>query len=52
MIKVVIIGAGNVAMHLYQSFSEEKQIDVIQVFNRNADHLDFVEDPETRVSKS
>jgi len=50
MIKVVIIGAGNVAMHLYQSFSEEKQIDVIQVFNRNADHLNFVKDPETRVS--
>lgn len=51
MIKVVIIGAGNVAMHLYQSFSEEKQIDVIQVFNRNKDHLDFVKDPELRVSK-
>ena len=50
MIKVVIIGAGNVAMHLYQSFSEEKQIDVIQVFNRNAGHLDFVEDPEKKVS--
>ncbi|WP_026934936.1 Rossmann-like and DUF2520 domain-containing protein [Christiangramia echinicola] len=50
MIKVVIIGAGNVAMHLYQSFSEEKQIDVIQVFNRNIDHLDFVKDPELKVS--
>ena len=50
MIKVVIIGAGNVAMHLYQSFSGEKQIDVIQVFNRNADHLEFVENTEIKVS--
>ena len=50
MIKVVIIGAGNVASHLYQSFSKAEQLDVVQVYNRNPDHLDFVEDPEKRTS--
>ena len=50
MIKVVILGAGNVATHLYQSFSRAEQLDVIQVFNRNIDHLDFVEDAEKRIS--
>jgi len=50
MIKVVIIGAGNVATHLYQNFNKSKQIDVIQVFNRNIEHLDFVKDITKRVS--
>ena len=50
MIKVVIIGAGNVATHLYQSFSKAEQLDVIQVFNRNEKHLDFVQDPRKRNS--
>ena len=50
MIKVVIIGAGNVASHLYQSFSKAEQLDVIQVYNRNPVHLDFVEDAEKRTS--
>lgn len=51
MIEVVIFGAGNVATHLYQSFSKLKQVDVIQVFNRNPDHLDFVEESSKKVSK-
>ena len=50
MIKVVIIGAGNVATHLYQCFYRAQEFDVIQVFNRNKDHLDFVKDPEKRNS--
>lgn len=50
MIRVVIIGAGNVAFHLYQSFSQNEQFDVIQVFNRNKEHLDFVQDANRRVS--
>lgn len=50
MIEVVIIGAGNVATHLYQSFYKLKQIDVVQVFNRNPEHLDFVDDPSKKVS--
>lgn len=50
MINVVIIGAGNVATHLYQSFSQAKQLDVVQVFNRKKSHLDFVKDPAQRIS--
>lgn len=50
MIKVVIIGAGNVATHLYQSFNQLKQIDVVQVFNRNSNHLDFLDDPSKKAS--
>ncbi len=50
MIKVVIIGAGNVATHLYRTFSQAEQLEVIQVYNRNAAHLDFVEQPTKKVS--
>ncbi|MDR5590427.1 Rossmann-like and DUF2520 domain-containing protein [Christiangramia sp. SM2212] len=50
MIKVVIIGAGNVATHLYQSFSKSKQLDVVQVFNRNVERLHFVNNPTKRTS--
>ncbi|QYA26280.1 DUF2520 domain-containing protein [Gramella sp. MT6] len=50
MIKVVIIGAGNVATHLYHCFREATDLDVVQVFNRNKDHLDFVKEPEKRVT--
>jgi len=50
MIKVVIIGAGNVATHLYQSFTKTKQLNVIQVFNRNNEHLSFVEGTTEKVS--
>lgn len=50
MKKVVIIGAGNVATHLYQSFKNAKQLDVIQVFNRNFEKLHFVKDEEQKVS--
>ncbi len=34
MIKVVIIGSGNVAQHLISSFVTNKAIDVVQVFSR------------------
>lgn len=50
MIKVVIIGAGNVATHLYHSFTLAKQLDVIQVFNRNEKNLYFVKDPSKKTS--
>ncbi|TRO66328.1 Rossmann-like and DUF2520 domain-containing protein [Christiangramia sabulilitoris] len=50
MIKVVIIGAGNVASHLYRSFSEAQGLEIIQVFNRNIDHLNFVHDSEICIS--
>ena len=50
MIKVIIIGAGNVATHLYQTFSMEERLEVIQVYNRNPEHLAFVKEPQKRIS--
>lgn len=51
MIKVVIIGAGNVATHLYRTFSEVEDVEVLQVYNRNVQKLKFVEEPEKRISE-
>jgi predicted short-subunit dehydrogenase-like oxidoreductase (DUF2520 family) len=34
MIKVVLIGSGNVAQHLILAFAKSKKVDVIQVFSR------------------
>ncbi len=34
MIRVVILGAGNVAKHLYNAFLNQKQVKVIQCYNR------------------
>ncbi|AJR03911.1 Rossmann-like and DUF2520 domain-containing protein [Siansivirga zeaxanthinifaciens] len=39
MISVVIIGAGNVATHLYRAFKAAENISVIQWYNRNLDTL-------------
>ncbi len=50
MIKVVIIGAGNVAAHLYWSISRAEKAEVIQVYNRNRDHLEFLKDPAMGIS--
>jgi predicted short-subunit dehydrogenase-like oxidoreductase (DUF2520 family) len=35
MIKVVIIGSGNVAHHLVNAFAKSEAVDVVQVFSRN-----------------
>ncbi|NRA91138.1 MAG: DUF2520 domain-containing protein [Psychroserpens sp.] len=35
MITVVILGAGNVATHLYKAFDSSKEVSVIQWYNRN-----------------
>jgi predicted short-subunit dehydrogenase-like oxidoreductase (DUF2520 family) len=37
MIKVVIIGSGNVAQHLIKAFAKSKKIDIVQVFSRQKD---------------
>jgi predicted short-subunit dehydrogenase-like oxidoreductase (DUF2520 family) len=34
MIKVIIIGSGNVAQHLIKAFAKSKKIDIVQVFSR------------------
>lgn len=51
MINVIIIGAGNVATQLYRTFPRVKELDVIQVFNRNPQNLNFVKEPEKRISQ-
>ncbi|MBP0904100.1 Rossmann-like and DUF2520 domain-containing protein [Mariniflexile gromovii] len=39
MISVVILGAGNVATHLFKAFNKVEQISVIQWYNRSTDAL-------------
>lgn len=39
MIKVIIIGSGNVAQHLIQAFAKSKKIDVVQVYSRQNEAL-------------
>jgi predicted short-subunit dehydrogenase-like oxidoreductase (DUF2520 family) len=39
MIKVVIIGSGNVAQHLIQAFAKSKEIEVSQVFSRRKETI-------------
>ena len=39
MIKVIIIGSGNVAQHLIHAFYKSKKIDLVQVFSRQKESL-------------
>ncbi|GAA4300913.1 Rossmann-like and DUF2520 domain-containing protein [Aestuariibaculum suncheonense] len=39
MISVVILGAGNVATHLFKAFKTTETINVVQWYNRNSDSL-------------
>ena len=39
MIKVVLIGSGNVAQHLIQVLEQAKNVDLVQAFARNPSHL-------------
>jgi predicted short-subunit dehydrogenase-like oxidoreductase (DUF2520 family) len=39
MIKVVLIGSGNVAHHLIEAFAKSKTVDVIQVFTRRKESV-------------
>ena len=39
MIKVVVIGSGNVAQHLISAFKNESSIDLVQAFARNKSNL-------------
>lgn len=40
MIKVVILGAGNVATHFFKAFKKAKNVEVIQVYNRSEASLE------------
>ena len=46
MIKVIIIGSGNVAQHLIQAFAKSKKIDVAQVFSRQKEAVSHLIDSE------
>ncbi|MFD0964013.1 Rossmann-like and DUF2520 domain-containing protein [Pseudofulvibacter geojedonensis] len=39
MIKVVLLGAGNVATHLFEAFQQSNEIDVVQVYNQSKNRL-------------
>jgi len=41
MINLVILGAGNVATHLFNAFNVAKNITVVQVYNRSEKNLDY-----------
>lgn len=42
MISVVIIGFGTVGKHLYDAFSEAKNVNVVQIYNRSESALDSI----------
>lgn len=46
MIKVVIIGSGNVAQHLIKAFAKSKKIDVVQVFSRQKEAVTHLLDSD------
>lgn len=39
MITLVLIGAGNVATHLYKAFKASKNISIVQWYNRSTEHI-------------
>jgi hypothetical protein len=45
MVKVSIIGSGNVAQHLISAFSTASGIELIQAFSRNRENLAHLLDP-------
>ena len=48
MIKMVLIGTGNVASHLYNAFEDSKDVSIIQIFGRNKEALkSFSENTDT-----
>lgn len=49
MIKVVVIGSGNVAQHLIQVLLHSKNVDLIQAFARTSSHLVHLL-PETKIT--
>src|SRR5690625_2335111 len=43
MKQAVLIGAGNLASHIYRAFAESEKLRFIQVYNRSLEHIDFVD---------
>lgn len=50
MIKVVILGAGNIAQHLYTVFETTSEITVVQVYNRSEKALRYFQNVPTTTS--
>lgn len=50
MIKIVIIGSGNVAHHLIKAFTQSKEINVIQVFAREKKSINLLPDFTTVIT--
>lgn len=44
MIKIILIGSGNVAQHLITAFAKSKKIDIVQVFARQKENLSHLLD--------
>jgi predicted short-subunit dehydrogenase-like oxidoreductase (DUF2520 family) len=44
MIRVIIIGSGNVGIHLAHVFLSTREIKLVQVYNRSLEHLKKIED--------
>ncbi len=51
MIKIVIIGSGNVAHHLIKAFAKSNEIKVIQVLVRRKDDIDYLLDSKLIIDK-
>lgn len=50
MIKLSIIGSGNVAQHLISAFAKASEIELVQVFSRKADQVSHLVESEKIVS--
>ncbi len=50
MLQMVILGAGNIAQHLYEAFQATKTLQVVQVYNRSAKALSYFKNTDTTTS--
>jgi predicted short-subunit dehydrogenase-like oxidoreductase (DUF2520 family) len=50
MIKIVILGAGNIAQHVYNAFQTTETLNVVQVYNRSAKALSYFKNTATTTS--
>ena len=51
MIKVVILGGGNLAFHLTNQFLESSKVNLVQVYNRSIDKIDYLKEKTTITNK-
>lgn len=51
MIKVVILGGGNLAFHLINEFQKSTEIQLVQVYNRSIEKLDYLKNKVSIISK-